>query len=83
MLGITFFSFGGDSVHSVTKGGFGNIVNLSSTSAGHFFSCMDSLNGKDDSGFLGLYRHDVVVVWWSNWLWRLYYAEKCAGGWYA
>ena len=55
MLRITFLGFGSNSVHSVTERDFRDIINFSSSSAGYFSSCTDSLNGKNDSGFLGLH----------------------------
>ena len=51
-------------LYSVTEGALRDTIRLRSASDGYFSARTDSLDGKDDSGFLGLHRHGVVVELW-------------------
>jgi hypothetical protein len=47
------------SLHSVAKGGRGNVIHLCSVLDGHFLVLVDSLNSKEDLALLGLRRHFI------------------------
>ena len=63
MLDIAFFGLWGTALHSIAEGGLRDIVRLCSTSDRHLLVCTDSLDDKENSGFLGLRVHRVVVLW--------------------
>jgi hypothetical protein len=58
--------FRSNSLYSVAECRFGDIVDRSYASAGKFLGRTDSVDSKDNPRFFGLYRHYIVVVWWSN-----------------
>ena len=62
MSDISFFGLENTTLYSITKDGLRDVVRLYSTSDRHFLVCTDSLNDKEDSGFLGLRVHCVVVL---------------------
>ena len=62
MSDISFFDLGDTILHSITKDGLRDVVRLYSTSDRHFLVYTDSLNDKENSGFLGLRVHCVVVL---------------------
>ena len=63
MLDVTIFGLRGTALYSITKGGLRDVVRLYSTSNRHFLARTDSLDDKENSGFLGLRVHCVVVLW--------------------
>ena len=62
MLNVASFGLRSTVLYSITEGGLRDVVRLYSTSDRHFLVCTDSLNGKEDSGFLRLGVHCVVVL---------------------
>ena len=62
MLGITFFDLLGTVLYSIAEGGLRDIVRLCNMSDRQFLVCTDSLDGKENSGFLGLRVYRVVVL---------------------
>ena len=60
-MGIAFLRLCDTAFHSVDKGHLKDVVDLCSSLDRQFFSYTDSFDSKDDSTFLGLYRHGVVV----------------------
>ena len=61
MSGIAFLRLCDMAFHSVDKGHSRDVVDLCSSLDRQFFGRADSFDSKDDSTFLGLYRHGVVV----------------------
>ena len=61
MSGIAFLGLRNTAFHSINKGHLRDVVDLCSSLDKQFFSRVDSFDSKDDSTFLGLYRHGVVV----------------------
>ena len=62
MLGIAFFGLWGTVLHSIAEGGLRDIVRLYNTSDRHLLVCTDNLDDKENSGFLELRVHRVVVL---------------------
>ena len=62
MLDITFFGLRGTTLHSITESDSRDVVRLYNTSDRHFLVYTDSLDNKQDPGFLGLRVHRVVVL---------------------
>ena len=62
MLDITFFGLRDTALYSIAESGSRDVVRLYSTSDRHFLVCTDSLDNKENPGFLGLRVHRVVVL---------------------
>ena len=62
ILSVAGFGLRSITLYSITEGGLRDVVRLYSASDRHFLICMNSLNGKEDSGFLRLGVHYVVVL---------------------
>ena len=62
MLGITFFGLRGAALYSIAESGSRDVVRLYNTSDRHFLICTNSLDSKENSDFLGLRVHCVVVL---------------------
>ena len=62
MSGISFFGLEDTILYSITKSGLRDVVRLYSTSDRHFLVCTNNLNDKENSGFLGLRVHCVIVL---------------------
>ena len=62
MSDISFFGLGDITLYSITKSNLRDVVRLCSTSNRHFLICTDSLNDKENSGFLRLRVYCIVVL---------------------
>ena len=63
ILDIVFFGLWNTILYSITERGLRDIVRLYNTSDRHLLVCTDNLNDKENSGFLRLRVHCVVVLW--------------------
>ena len=63
MLGVTVFGLRGTALHSITKSDLRDVVRLYNISNRHFLIRMNNLDGKENSGFLELRVHSIVVLW--------------------
>jgi len=61
MLGVSYLSYCRNAVYLIIERGFRDIVHLYSLLVRQIFGHTNSFNSKDDSLFLGIYRHSVVV----------------------
>ena len=62
MLNIVFFDLQSTALYSITKSDSRDVVRLYNTSNRHFLVCTNSLNSKENPGFLRLRVHRVVVL---------------------
>ena len=62
MLDVTFFGLRDTVLHSITESGSRDVVRLYNTSNRHFLVCTNSLDNKENPGFLELRVHCIVVL---------------------
>ena len=63
MLDIAFFDLRDTVLYSITESGSRDVVRLYSTLDRHFLVCTNSLDNKENPGFLGLRVYRIVILW--------------------